>query len=111
LGEWGKGKKVPCPSRVSLFSGQSGMEGLMHSSLGGHSSIPLFMGWPRGSPDRDQPLPPSPGATLLKLQGCRREGIGEEIPNTGQSVQQVLMEQSRDSLWFESFIIEMQGES
>jgi hypothetical protein len=46
---------------------------------------------------------------LLEPQGCRGEGIGEEVPNTDQSAQQALKEQ-RDSLWFKSFIIEMQGE-
>jgi hypothetical protein len=34
-----------------------------------------------------------PGATLLKPQGCRSKGIGEEVPNTDQSVQRVLIKQ------------------
>jgi hypothetical protein len=33
--------------------------------------------------------------------------MGEEVPNTDQSAQQNL--KGRDSLWFKSFIIEMQG--
>jgi hypothetical protein len=43
--------------------------------------------------EKGQPLTGDPGATLLKPQGCRREGIGEEVPNTDQSAQWVLMEQ------------------
>jgi hypothetical protein len=35
-----------------------------------------------------------PGATLLKPQGCGRERIGEEVPNTDQSAQRVLKEQT-----------------
>ena len=68
----------------------------IHSSLGGHSSIPLFRGWPRAA---------LPGVTLLQdcHQGCRREGIGEEVPNTDQSVQQNLKEQSRDSMVLEPY--------
>ena len=36
-------------------------------------------------------------------QGCRREGIGEEVPNTDQSAQQNLKEQSRDSMVLELY--------
>ena len=41
--------------------------------------------------EKGQPPTGDPGATLP--QGCRREGIGEEVSNTDQSVQWVLMEQ------------------
>jgi hypothetical protein len=34
--------------------------------------------------------------------------MGEEVPNTDQMAQQNL--KGRDSLWFKSFIIKMQGE-
>ena len=72
----------------------------IHSSLGGHSSIPLFRGWSRGSPAWG---PPSPGATLLKPPGLWERGKREEIPNTDQSVQQNLKEQSRDSMVLEPY--------
>jgi hypothetical protein len=42
------------------------------------------------APDKGKTLSP---ATLLKLQSCRRGGIGEEVPNTDQSMQQALKEQ------------------
>jgi hypothetical protein len=57
---------------------------------------PHSRGWRKG-----QSLTRNPGSTLLKPQSYRREGIGEEVPNTDQ---RALM--SRDSLWFKSFIID-----
>lgn len=71
----------------------------IHSSLGGHSSIPLFRGWSRGSPAWEHPPP----ATLLKPPGLWERGKREEIPNTDQSVQQNLKEQSRDSMVLEPY--------
>ena len=71
----------------------------IHSSLGGHSSIPLFRGWSRGSPAWERP----PQATLLKPPGLWERGKREEIPNTDQSVQQNLKEQSRDSMVLEPY--------
>ena len=71
----------------------------IHSSLGGHSSIPLFRGWSRGSPAWEAPPP----ATLLKPPGLWERGKREEIPNTDQSVQQNLKEQSRDSMVLEPY--------
>jgi hypothetical protein len=91
-GKVGEGKRGPCPTRVSLFSDQSGVGGLLptlptypwvgiplsHSSGGGQgAALP-------GDP---------PQATLLKSQGFRREGIGEEVPNTDQSAQGALKKQ------------------
>jgi hypothetical protein len=38
-----------------------------------------------GVVEKGQPPTGDPGATLPKPQGCRREGIGEEVPNTGES--------------------------
>ena len=75
----------------------------IHSSLGGHSSIPLFRGWPRGSPTWGPPSPPPPGTTLLKPPGLWERGKREEVPNTDQSVQQNLKEQSRDSMVLEPY--------
>ena len=71
----------------------------IHSSLGGHSSIPLFRGWSRGSPAWEAPPP----ATLLKPPGLWERGKREEVPNTDQSVQQNLKEQSRDSMVLEPY--------
>ena len=50
---------------------------------------PLDGGGKGAAPDRDPP----PRATLLVPQGCGREGIGEEVPNTDQSAQRNLKEQ------------------
>jgi hypothetical protein len=43
---------TPCQSFPILWSVRCGMAAIysIHSSLGGHSSIPLFRGWPRSSP-------------------------------------------------------------
>jgi hypothetical protein len=54
----------------------------------GEQARPNGKGWRKG-----QPPTRDPRAILLKAQGCRREGIGEEVPNIYQSVQLVLMEQ------------------
>jgi hypothetical protein len=54
-GALGKGG-AHIPPEFSLSSGLSGMGELpytFHSALGGHSSIPFFRGWPRGSPTWD----------------------------------------------------------
>ena len=52
-------KKMPTPhqSFPILWSVRHGRAAIypIHSSLGGHSSIPLFRGWPRGSPAWDPP--------------------------------------------------------
>ena len=76
-GPWGRmeGKIYPHPTKVSLFSGQSGVEGqlpTLSTHPGGHSSILLFRGWPRGS------LPGDPSrATLLKPPGLWERGNRE----------------------------------
>ena len=101
-GEERKGGKGPHPARVPpiLWSVRHGRAAIypIHSSLGGHSSIPLFRGWSRGSPAWEPPP-----ATLLKPPGLWDRGKREEIPNTDQSVQQNLKEQSRDSMVLEPY--------
>jgi hypothetical protein len=89
-GEEGGREKAHTLPEFHLFSGQSGVGGLLttfHSSLGGHSFIPLFRGWPGAA------LPGDPGATLLKPPGLLERGMREEVPNTDQSAQWILMEQ------------------
>jgi hypothetical protein len=49
------------------------------------------------------PAPPFPGATLLKPPGLWERGKRKEIPNTDQSEQQNLKEQSRDSMVLELY--------
>ena len=71
----------------------------IHSSLGGHSSIPLFRGWSRGSPAGEPP----PRATLLKPPGLWKRGKREEVRNTDQNAQRNLKEQSRDSMVLELY--------
>ena len=46
---------------------------------------------------------PPPQATLLKPPGLWERGKREEVPNTDQSVQQNLKEQSRDSMVLEPY--------
>jgi hypothetical protein len=85
----GEGKRGPRPTRVSLFSGQSGVGGML-PTLSTHPwvGIPLSHS-SRGGQGAALPGDlPSPGATLLAPQGCGTEGIREEVPNTDQSVQQ-----------------------
>jgi hypothetical protein len=73
----------------------------IHSSLGGHSSIPLIRGWSRGIPAWEHPH--LPGATLLKPPGLWERRKREEVPNTDQSAQRNLKEQSRDSMVLEPY--------
>ena len=71
---------------------------------------PLIPGWAFLYPTlqgvvKGQPClgnPPTP-ATLLKPPGLWERGKREEIPNTDQSVQQNLKEQSRDSMVLEPY--------
>jgi hypothetical protein len=78
LGEVGEGKRGPHPARVSLSSGQSGVGGLL-PTLSTHPWVGIPLSHSSGG-DQGAALPGDPRATLLKLQGCRREGIGEEVP-------------------------------
>jgi hypothetical protein len=101
LGKNGR-KSIPTPrqSFPILWSVRCGRVAIysIHSSLGGHSSILLFRGWSRSSPAWD--IPP-PRATLLKPPGLWERRKREEAPNTDQSAQQNLKEQSRaETLWF-----------
>ena len=90
----GEEKRGPPPTRVSLFSGQSGIgvEGLL-PTLSTHPwvGIPLFhsSGGGQGAALPGDP----PGATLLKSPGLWETGKMEEVPNTDQSEQQNLKEQ------------------
>ena len=45
----------------------------------------------------------TPGATLLKPPGLWKRGKREEVPNTDQSAQRNLKEQSRDSMVLEPY--------
>ena len=105
--DWGLGRsrlrnKCPHPARVSLFSGQSGMGGLL-STLSTHPwvGIPLSHS-SEGGQGAALPGKPPP-ATLLKPPGLWERGKREEIPNTDQSAQQNLKEQSRDSMVLELY--------
>jgi hypothetical protein len=92
-GEEAGGGKTHTPPEFHLFSGQSGVGGLpytFHSTMGGHSFIPLFREWPRGSPTWDSQ------SYLAKAPGLQKRVMREEVPNSDLSVQWILM--SRDSL-------------
>jgi hypothetical protein len=105
LGKTGR-KKMPTFARVSLFSGQSGLGGLLstlstHPWVGWAFLYPTLQGVVKG-----QPCLPSPTlrATLLKPPWLWKRGKREEVPNTDQSVQQNLKEQkSRDSMVLELY--------
>ena len=60
---------------------------------------PTLQGVVKGQPCLGTPPP----ATLLKPPGLWERGKREEIPNTDQSVQQNLKEQSRDSMVLEPY--------
>ena len=99
-----EGKRCPHPTRVSLFSGQSGMGGLL-STLSTHPWVGIPLSHSSGG-GQGAALPgetPNPGATLLKPPGLWERGKREEVPNTDQSVQQNLKEQSRDSMVLEPY--------
>ena len=106
--DWGLGRsrlrnKCPYPARVSLFSGQSGMGGLL-STLSTHPWVGIPLSHSSGG-GQGAALPgkPPPPATLLKPPGLWERGKREEIPNTDQSAQQNLKEQSRDSMVLEPY--------
>ena len=82
---------MPTPSRVSLFSGQSGMGGLL-STLSTHPWVGIPLSHSSGG-GQGAALPGIPGATLLKPPGLWERGMREEVPNTDQSAQWILMEQ------------------
>jgi hypothetical protein len=94
VGRGGIGKRCPHPVRVFLFSGQSGVGGLL-PTLSTHPwvGIPLShsSGSGQGAALPGDPLPPQ--ATLLKPPGLRERGKREEVPNTDQSTQRALKEQ------------------
>jgi hypothetical protein len=79
-------KICPHPARVSLFSGQSGMGGLL-STLSTHPWVGIPLSHSSGG-GQGAALPgetPNPGATLLKPPGLWERGKREEVPNTDQS--------------------------
>ena len=93
---------MPTPPRVSLFSGQSGMGGLL-STLSTHPWVGIPLSHSSGG-GQGAALPGNPSpATLLKPPWLWDRGKREEIPNTDQSVQQNLKEQSRDSMVLEPY--------
>jgi hypothetical protein len=98
-------KNMPTPrqSFPILWSVRRGRAAIypIHSSLGGHSSVPLFRGWSSGSPAWDPT--PHPRATLLKPPGLWERGKREKVPNTDQSAQRNLKEQSSDSMVLELY--------
>ena len=105
--DWGLGRsrlrnKCPHPARVSLFSGQSGMGGLL-STLSTHPWVGIPLSHSSGG-GQGAALPGDPpGATLLKPPGLWERGKREEVPNTDQSAQWNLKEQSRDSMVLELY--------
>ena len=104
LGPWGRmeGKRCPHPTRVSLFSGQSGVGGLL-PTLSTHPWVGIPLSHSSGG-GQGAALPGDPpGATLLKPPGLWERGKREEVPNTDQSVQWNLKEQSRDSMVLELY--------
>ena len=97
-----EGKRCPHPTRVSLFSGQSGMGGLL-STLSTHPWVGIPLSHSSGG-GQGAALPGDPpGATLLKPPGLWERGKREEVPNTDQSAQRNLKEQSRDSMVLELY--------
>ena len=91
-----EGKICPHPTRVSLFSGQSGMGGLL-STLSTHPWVGIPLSHSSGG-GQGAALPgdhtPSCFAKATRVVGERE---GEEVPNTDQS-EQHLEEKSRDSM-------------
>ena len=87
---WGREKPTPHQSFTYSLVCQA-WEGCYLPStppwVGIQTSDPLFSGWPGAV------LPGIPGATLLKPPGLWERGMREEVPNTDQSEQRILMEQ------------------
>jgi hypothetical protein len=83
-GRGGRGRPTPRQSFTCLFSGLSGIGGLLstfHSSTGGHLSLwPTLQGVARGSPTWDSQ---SYFAKAIRLMGERDEG--REVPITCES--------------------------
>jgi hypothetical protein len=82
LGEVGEGKRSPrlrqsFPILWSVRHGKAATY-LIHSSQGGHSSIPLFRGWPRASPAWGPTLPWSYFVSTLGLQERGNRGRGSQ---------------------------------
>ena len=98
LGEVGE-EKGPKVRPELLCSGQADTgRAAGHFSTGPRVSMPDPRGGGGKGAAADHTPPPLPGATLLAPQGCRREGIEEDVPNTDQGAQRALMEQSRGSV-------------
>ena len=99
----GKGERGSRPARVSLFSGQSGVGGLL-PTLSTHPWVGIPLSHSSGG-GQGAALPGDtpPGATLLKPPGLWERGKREEVPNTDQSAQRNLKEQSRDSMVLELY--------
>jgi hypothetical protein len=97
-----EGKRCTCPSRVSLFSGQSGMGGLL-SALSTHPWVVIPLSHSSGG-GQEAALHGDPqGTTLLKPPGLWERRKKKKVPNTDQSVQWNMKEQSRDSMVLELY--------
>ena len=100
-GEERKGGKAHTLLEFHLCSGQRCGRAAIH--------FPLSPGWAfkplthSSGGGQGAALPGSPRATLLKPPGLWERGKREEVPNTDQSVQQNLKEQSRDSMVLEPY--------
>ena len=92
-----EGKICLHPARVSLFSGQSGVGGLL-STLFTHPWVGIPLSHSSGGGQGEALPADNPPATLLKPPGLWKRGKREEVPNTDQSAQWNLKEQSRNSM-------------
>ena len=88
-----EGKRCPHPTRVSLFSGQSGVGGLL-STLFTHPWVGIPLSHSSGG-GQGEGLPGDapPPATLLKPAGLWERGKREEFLNTVHSAQRNFKEQ------------------
>ena len=104
LGKRGKGKTHTPPELCILWSVRHGRAAIYLPLIPGWAFKPLTHSSGGG---QGAALPGDPRATLLKPPGLWERGMREERFPTPVRVSTALM--SRDSLWFKSFIIEMQG--
>jgi hypothetical protein len=91
---------MPTPARVSLFPGQSSVGGLL-SILSTHPWVGIPLSHSSGGGQRS--ALGTPRATLINPSGLWERGKREEVPNTDQSVQGNLKEQSKDSVVLELY--------
>ena len=99
-GRSGIGKRCPQLARVSLFSGQSGVGGLL-STLSTHPWVGIPLSHSSGG-GQGAALPGDLSQSYF-AKATRVVGEREEVPNTDQSAQRNLKEQSRDSMVLELY--------